>query len=99
MLIGFCGCDTRVSGQAVEMLEAIGVRPLRKVRVALLREMFLKSYGIRSCVRVSCGNGTTDARVAALKGDFADAEANHTADFRPEKLVLPKSGDPVDLEG
>jgi len=66
------------------MLEAIGVRPLRKVRVALLRETFLKSYGIGSCVRVSSGNGTTDAGVAAFKGDFVDAETNHTADLRPE---------------
>lgn len=75
------------------MLEPLRVGPDWKLCLAQLCEPLLKTYRISACVRISCGNGATDAGVAAFEGDFADTEANHTADSRSEESVLPKGGD------
>lgn len=81
------------------MLEALRVRPDWKLCLAQLSETLLKTYRFNPGVRISCGNGATNTGVAAFKGHFADTKANHAADFRAEKSVLPKSRDAVYFKG
>jgi hypothetical protein len=98
MLGGFGGSDAGVGGEAIEMIEARGGRPKRKLRVAQLAEMFLKADGVGAGVRIASGNGAADAGVAAFEGDFADAKADHAANLRAEEVVLPEGRDAVDFE-
>lgn len=98
MFASFGRSNTRIGGEAVEMLEPLSVGPDWKLHLAQLCESLLKTYCFISGVRVSCGNGATDARIAAFECDFADTEANYTADFRSEESVLPESWNAVDLK-
>lgn len=80
------------------MFKALGMRPGRELRAAQLHETLLKPDGVFSGARISRGNGTTNARVAAFQRDFADVEADHAAELRSEKLVFPKWRNTVDLQ-
>jgi len=97
-LAGFGGGDTRVGGEAVEMLETAGVRPGWEMRTALLGETFLKADGVGAGVRIARGDGAADAWVAAFKGDFADTETHYAAKFSAEELVFPEWRDAVEFE-
>ena len=90
MLAGFGGGNARVGGEAVEMLEAVGVGPGRKMRVALLSETFLKTDGVGAGVGIAGRNGAADAWVAAFQGNFADMETDYAAKFSAEELVFPE---------
>src|ERR1700674_5403610 len=98
MLAGFGGGDAGVGGQAVEMLEAIGVGPGRKMGAALLGEMFLKVDGVGTGMRIARGNGAADAGVATFKGDFADVETDYAAKLGAEELVFPEWRDAVEFQ-
>ena len=89
-LAGFCRGDAGVGGEAVEMLEAVGVGPGRKMRAALLSKMFLKADGVGADARIACRNGAADAWVAAFKSDFADMETDYAAKFSTEEMVFPE---------
>lgn len=90
VLAGFGGGDSRVGGEAVEVLEAVGVGPGRKMRAALLNETLLKTDGVGAGVRIARGDRATDAWIAAFKGDFADLETDYAAKFSAEELVFPE---------
>jgi len=89
MLARFCGGDACVSGQAVEMLEAVGVRPGRELGAAILYEAFLEAGVVDAGAGIARGDGATDAGVAAFKGDFADVETYDATKFSAEELVFP----------
>ena len=97
-LAGFGGGDAGVGGEAIEMLEAVGVRPERKMGAALLGEMFLKADDVGASVGIACGDGATDAWVAAFKGDFADVKTNYAAKFSAEELVFPEWRHAIELQ-
>jgi hypothetical protein len=98
MFARFCGGDAGVGGETVEMLEAIGVGPGRKMSAALLSKVFLKADDVGAGVRIARGDGAADAWVAAFKGDFADVETDYAAKFSAEKLVFPEWRDAVDFQ-
>ena len=98
MLAGFGGSDTGVGGETIEMIEARGGGPGRKLRVAQLAESFLKADGVGTGVRIARGNGAADTGVTAFEGDFADAEADDAANFGTEELVFPEGGDAIEFE-
>jgi len=98
MFAGFCGGDARVGGQAVEMLEAVGVGPGGKMCAALLSEMLLKTDSVGAGVGIARGNGAADAWVAAFKGDFAYMETSYAAKFRAEEMVFPEWWDTVEFQ-
>lgn len=97
-LAGFGGGYAGVGGEAVEMLEAVSVRPGRQIGAALLGEMFLKADDVGAGVRIACGNRAADAWVAAFKGDFADVETDYAAKFSAEELVFPEWRHAVELQ-
>lgn len=80
------------------MLEAVGVGPGRELGAAILNEAFLEAGVVDSGEGIAGRDGAADARVAALKGDFADVEADYAAKFRAEELVFPEGRDAVDFE-
>jgi len=80
------------------MLEAVSVRPGRQMGAPLLREMFLKADDVGAGVRIACGDGAADARVAAFKSDFADVETDYAAKFSPEELVFPEWRHTIELQ-
>ena len=97
-LAGFGEGDAGVGGEAVEMLEAVRVRPGRQMGAALLSKMFLKADDVGADVGIACGNGAADARVAAFKGDFADVETDYAAELSAEELVFPEWRHAVELQ-
>ncbi|MDQ1406798.1 MAG: hypothetical protein QOG55_2427 [Acidobacteriaceae bacterium] len=97
-LAGFGGGDAGVGGEAVEMLEAIGVGPGRKMGAALLGEAFLEADDVGPGLGIARGDGAADAWVAAFKGDFADVETDYAAKFGAEELVFPEWRHAVELQ-
>ena len=95
---GFGGGDARGGGEAVEMLEAVGVRPGRELRAALLNETFLKADDVGAGVGIARGDGAADAWIAAFNGDFADVEADYATKFRAEEVVFPECWHAVELQ-
>lgn len=98
MFAGFGGGDAGVGGEAVEMLEAVGVGPGWKGSVAQFGEAFLEADRVDSCVGSARGDGAADAGVAALEGDFAEVETDDAAKLGADEAVFPESGDATDLE-
>lgn len=80
------------------MLEARGVRPRRKLRMALSSKAFLKADGVGAGARIASGDRAANAWMAAFKGDIRDAEADHAAFFRTEEAIFPECRDTIDLE-
>lgn len=97
-LAGFCRGDAGVGGEAVEVLEAVGVGPGRKMGAALLSETFLETDDVGAGLRIAGGDGAAYAWIAAFKSDFADMETNYTTKFRAEELVFPESWHAVELQ-
>ncbi len=82
--------DAGVDGQSVEVIEAIGGRPRRQLRVAQVGEAFLKATVRSSGLRFARGNWTARARVAALEGNITDLEAHDIALAIGEELIFPE---------
>lgn len=97
-LAGFGGGDAGVGGEAIEMLEAVGVRPGRQMGAPLLGEMFLKADDVGAGVWIACWDGAADTRVAAFKSDFADVETDYAAKFSAEELIFPEGRYAVELQ-
>src|SRR6266481_9792635 len=74
------------------MVEARGWRPGWQSFAAQVAETFLKAGEVGSALRVATRNGAAGARVAALKMDFADAEAHHAALVFAVELIFPERG-------
>ena len=98
MLAGFGGGNARVGGKAVEMLEAVSVRPGRKMGAALVSKTLLKTGGIGAGLRIAGGDGAAYAWIAAFKSDFADMETNYATKFCSEEMVFPEWRHAVELQ-
>jgi hypothetical protein len=79
-----------VDGESVEVIEAIGGRPRRQLRVAQSGEAFLKATVRGAGLRFARGNWTARARVAALEGDITDLEPHDIALASGEELIFPE---------
>src|SRR5437879_10499320 len=80
------------------MVEAPFWRPGWQIRSAQFAETLLKAGDISARVRIAWRNRATRAGIAALKIDFANAEAHGAAFFFAEELIFPECRDVIDFQ-
>src|SRR5260370_12812856 len=74
------------------MVEAGGGGPPWQSFAAQVAETFLEASDFGAGLRVAPWNGAAGAGIAALEGDFADAEAHHAALVFAVELIFPERG-------
>src|SRR5467141_323588 len=80
------------------MVEAPFWRPGWQIRSAQFAETLLKPGDISARVRIAWRNRAARAGIAALKSDFANAEAHGAAFFFTEELIFPECRDAIDFQ-
>src|ERR1700747_605828 len=74
------------------MVEALGGRPRRKLRLTQFGEVLLETGDLRGGLRVARGYRATRAGIATLEVHFTDAEAHDAAFAGAEQAILPEGG-------
>src|SRR5208283_2674705 len=97
-LTGFGRGNTRVGGEAIEVVEARARGPRGEHRFAELSEALLEAVERDAGEGIARGDGAARAGIAALEMDFADLEAHGAALVFTEELVLPEGGHAVNFK-
>src|SRR5208283_3519071 len=97
-LTGFGRGNTRVGGEAIEVVEARARGPRGERRFAKLSKALLEAIQRNARERIARWNGAARAGVAALEMDFTDLEAHDAALVFTEQPVFPEGGHAIDFE-